>query len=233
MSQDDINYYEIVRERFSCLKAAGSADEMQSRRIPVKSPARHEGFLVPVCENHAQDISLIATLAEWRRRNTNWYPTQFNVTLDGTKLWLRSKVLDVPDRIMFLVTGAQDTPVGHMGFANALNPERSMKVDNVMRGVAGSGPGLMSRALRTLLEWAEREFAPRLIYLPVFGDNEHAIRFYRRLGFRDERLVPLRRHEESAQVCYRPLTAADHEVADRYHLIMTHVPTDRRNSISA
>src|SRR5262249_43236952 len=122
-------------------------------------------------------------------------------------------------------------PVGHLGLAHALNDRGEMKVDNVMRGVRGRQPGVMSRALEAMLDWAERAVAPRLFYLPVFSDNEHAIRFYRRLGFRDEGLVPLRRHREGDRVCYRPLAEDDRAAPDRYHLRMTYTPR-RGESIS-
>jgi hypothetical protein len=41
----------------------------------------------------------IAALARWRAANEFAYPTRF----EGTATWLRDRVLNVPDRIMFLV----------------------------------------------------------------------------------------------------------------------------------
>jgi perosamine synthetase len=218
MDQASATYKEVVRSTFSYLKQALYPDQLRERRIPL---APDTGYLVPVAEVHARDSDLIATLARWREQNTFWYPTQFRV---GTAAWLRSQVLDVGDRILFLVMDGQETPVGHLGLAHAVNDRRDMKVDNVMRGERGCRPGIMSRALRTMLDWAEQTLGPRLIYLPVFRDNEHAIQFYRRLGFRDERLVPLRRHQEGDRVCYRPLTEDDRAAPDRYHLRMTYTP---------
>ena len=239
MDQAIATYKEAVRSTFSYLKQAVHPDQLRERRIPLApgagcpaAPNADTGLrafgaanaLVPVGELHAGDSDLIATLARWREQNTFWYPTQFRVTLEGTAAWLRSQVLDVEDRILFLVMDGQETPVGHLGLAQAVNDRRDLKVDNVMRGERGCRPGIMSRALRTMLDWAEQTLGPRLIYLPVFRDNEHAIRFYRRLGFRDERLVPLRRHQEADRVCYRPLAEDDRAAPDRYHLRMTYTP---------
>jgi RimJ/RimL family protein N-acetyltransferase len=130
----------------------------------------------------------------------------------------------VEDRIMFLVADGDGTLVGHLGLAHAVNDHRDLKVDNVMRGPHDCRPGIMSAALRTMLEWAGRTLGPQRFYLPVFSDNEHAIRFYRRLGFQEGRLVPLRRHEEGDRVCYRPLAEGDREAPDRHHLLMSYTP---------
>jgi RimJ/RimL family protein N-acetyltransferase len=217
-------YNEAVQTTFALLKETATTDLLQDRRIPLNGSAGLEGFLVPVCRLNAVDRELIATIARWREANSRWYPTQFQVTLEGTAAWLREQVLGVPDRIMFLVTNRQGTPLGHLGFANALNDECTMKIDNVMRGVDACEPGMMGRSLRQMLDWAQNTFAPSLFYLPVFRDNEHAIHFYRRHGFRDDSFVPLRRHQESDRIRYRVMQADDTATPDRYHLRMIYVP---------
>ncbi|HBI41358.1 MAG TPA: hypothetical protein DDY78_00685 [Planctomycetales bacterium] len=219
-------YQHAVLRTFAFLKLTADPDQLHERRIPLASPAH--GSLVPMCELHARDDALIAVLAQWRKKNAWVYPTQFEVTLQGTGAWLRSQVLDAPGRILFLVVDAGGTPIGHLGLADALNDAHEMKVDNVMRGDPEGEPGIMEQALRTMLEWAEQTATPQRFYLPVFADNEHAIRFYRRLGFRDERLTPLRRHEASDRIWYTPLTDDDVDAPDRFHLIMSYTPCQRR-----
>src|SRR3954454_5279524 len=77
MRQATETYKEAVRSSFSSLKRIARPDHLRERRLPLPAGG---GFLVPVCELHASDRELIATLARWRRRNTPWYPTQFRVT---------------------------------------------------------------------------------------------------------------------------------------------------------
>ena len=174
------------------------------------------GSLVPVSRAHAADERLIAALARWRVANEFAYPTRFPVTLAGTGAWLRERVLAAPERMMFLVHDASGRPIDHAGFV--ADGDRTLKLDNVMRGERGA-PGIMTAAVTALLRWADRTLEPVAVRLPVFAHNGHAIRFYRRIGFHDAGLVPLRRLELGERVEYVPL-ADGAEAADAHHLIM-------------
>lgn len=174
------------------------------------------GSLVPVCPAHADDERLVASLARWRESNALAYPTRFPVTLTGTATWLRERVIAAPDRIMFLVHDAAARPIGHAGFA--LADDTSLKLDNVMRGEPGA-PGIMTTAVTSLLGWADRTLKPAAVRLPVFAHNDRAIRFYRRIGFRDAGVAPLRRLDRGDRVEYVPLVDGAGP-ADAHHLIM-------------
>src|SRR5436305_100598 len=138
MREASAAYKQAVRDTFSRLKRTARREDLEARQVPLGSG---QGALVPVCELHASDADLLATLARWREQNTQWYPTQFRVTLAGTAAWLRAQVLDVEDRIMFLVADRVGTLVGHLGLAHAINDRLEVKVDNVMRGARDAQPG--------------------------------------------------------------------------------------------
>ena len=207
-----------VRHELAFMKAAATLEELVARSVPLAAGA---GMLVPVCELHAGDERLIGALARWREENAFAFPTQFPVTQAGTATWLRHGLLDVPDRILFLVQDRFGHTVGHLGFASASSTDRSLEVDNVVRGEQGAQPGLMGAALEGLLAWAQDCFRPARIHLRVFADNAHAIGFYRRLGFRDGARTPLRRELDGETVRYVPAAGAP---ADRWFLGMEWVP---------
>ena len=214
-------YTQAVRKNLSFLKQTTQLDDLFAKSIPL---ADGEGFLVPVCELHATDDGLIAKLARWRAENAFAYPTQFPVTIAGTASWLRSRLLDIEDRVLFLILDRHGNPVGHLGFANAINNEGELEIDNIVRGVKDVQPGIMRSAMQALLNWAEETMGPRVIYLRVMNDNHHAIKFYHKLGFKDGQLVPLRRHEEGERVEYLPLAEDDHNEPDQHFLRMVYAP---------
>lgn len=214
-------YLRAVESTFAFLKATACFDELLARSIPLDAG---RGFLLPVCELHASDEPLIADLAAWREAHQDAFPTRFPVTLDGTASWLRTGLLDVPDRMLFIVVDAHGYRVGHVGLAGALNDARHVEIDNVVRGVANVCPGIMSHALQALLGWTEEHLAPASTSLRVFRDNAHAIAFYRRLGFVDDELLPLRRRESGTSVAYEPLQAADRAEPDAFFLRMAYQP---------
>jgi perosamine synthetase len=214
------SYRSTVASTFRFLKDTETVDDLHAKGIRLPSG---RGSLVPAAELHADDERLIRLLAEWRERHSDAFPTQFPVTESGTARWLRGAVLDADDRLLFLVLDRHGYPVGHLGFANALGASGELEVDNVVRG-GGGEPGLMSEAVRTLIHWAEGSLGPRSIHLRVFADNERAVRFYERLGFRHDATIPLRRRTEGDAVRFEERASGDDEPADREFLRMVYAP---------
>jgi perosamine synthetase len=190
------SYEDGVRGTFASLKRAGEPRALTA--IPIAGGGR----LVPVAGLHARDAELIATLALWRAASAHAFASEATVTTEGTERWIRMGLLDAEDRMLWLVTGRDGRALGHMGFANALNPRRELELDNVVRGERSVEPGIMGRALGTLTRWAEQTLGPATISLRVLADNAHARAFYRRLGWHEERRIPLRRNVEHGVVYY-------------------------------
>lgn len=181
------------------------------------------GFLVPVSECHANNPAVVRLLTEFRKPITT-FPAIFEVTEERTHRWLRTHLLDVPDRILFFVTNNQGRIIGHAGFAHCLNPERTMELDNIIRGVPDMEPGLMSAAVGQLVHWANTTFRPADVVLKVMQNNPQAIRFYERLGFVVTASQPLRRVELPNEIRLEPFEpTADEQPVDHY-LTMTHQP---------
>ncbi len=207
----------VLRE-FAFLKSTETLAELHARSIVLPGG----GALVPVCRLHADDEPLIGDLAAWRRASQFAFPTRFTVSTEGTRRWLRAGLLDVADRMLFLVCDRHGHPVGHLGWANAAAADGSMEIDNVVRGAKGTAPGLMGEALDALIAWAEELFLPERIYLHVMADNDHAIGFYERHGFTGGELVPLRRTVDGDREVYSARAADDTAPPDACFLAMTH-----------
>lgn len=214
-------YHASVIKNFAFLKQTARLDDLFAKSIVLPDD---RGFLLPVCELHAQDEELIARFARWREDNTFAFPTQFPVTLEGTRNWLRSRVLGVEDRVLFLVVDKVGHQIGHLGYANALNDALEMEIDNVVRGVQEAAPGIMSAAMLALINWGEEVIGAASIHLRVFSDNDHAVAFYRQLGFQDEELIPLRRHEKGSTISFDALIDRDSAPPDRFFLKMRYAP---------
>ena len=158
--------------------------EWVTKSIPVFDDSGLEvGALAPFSTRHLQDEKIIELLADWRSSNQYAYPTQFEVTLEGTSRWLESAVLNNTNRILFLILNDSLMPVGHIGVLNTSEDGLNLEVDNVLRGVKNSTPGLLSFSMHALEKWIERELSIDNIYLRVLDSNEHAISFYKKLGY--------------------------------------------------
>lgn len=214
-------YQQTVRQEFAFLKGTTRLDDLYAKSIQLADDA---GFLLPVCDLHATDDALIVALARWRAESAFAFPSQFEVTEAGTARWLRHNLLDVEGRLLFLVLDKHGAPIGHLGYANTLNEACDLEVDNVIRGVKGGHPGIMSLAMRALLDWGEEHLLPQSISLRVFSDNGRAIAFYRALGFVEDRRLPLRRHQQEGSILYTARAEGDTAPPDKEFLRMVYAP---------
>lgn len=212
-------YQKAVKENFAFLKKTTSFDDLLAKSISL---ANSQGFLVPISELHTNDEQLIQKLSQWREENTFAYPSQFPVTPETTKTWLRKSLLDIDDRLLFLVLDRFGQPVGHLGLANGLNAESEIEIDNVLRGIELSQPGIMTQSMQALIKWTEEIISPNIISLKVFYDNKRAIEFYQKIGFKESGLIPLRQHIFDDGISYQPLLDGDINSPDSYFVRMVY-----------
>lgn len=221
MSREVKTYCQSIEDAFSFFKATEALDDLMAKSIRFTGP---DGFLIPLANIHKNDAKLIQQLMNWREANSFAFPTQFPVSFEGTARWVSERVLAVKDRLLFLVVDAHGNRIGHLGLAGGLNADMSIEIDNVVRGDKAAVPGIMSGAMRALLKWTEEFISPKQIYLRVFQDNEHAIAFYKKMGFVESEVIPLRKHQSGATLSYSAVQPADISVPDKHFLKMSYRP---------
>jgi RimJ/RimL family protein N-acetyltransferase len=191
---------------------------------------RGKDFVIPVFEKNLQvavlkpitrfnlyenipNHELIKSLADWRRDNQSWYPTVFTVTEEGTKLWLKNQVIDVDDRILFLIVSLDGVVFGHMGLFRG-------EIDNVLRGITGIVDGGMKHGLCALMKFCATELGIKNLYLRVFSDNARAIHYYENCGFSEIGKISLKKSEEINCIKWEPSPDIDIYHAERSYSVM-------------
>ena len=184
--------------------------------IPVANGKEKVANLRPITKRYLEDteenIEIIKLLAEWRETNQEWFD-MFNVSVEGTKEWLKKNVIDIENRILFLVETTDGNPFGHMGLFRG-------EADNFIRGRNDLIKGGMTSALKTMLSWAFAELELNELYLRVFSDNKKAIAYYERCGFKQIGLIPLRKIEKAEITRWEAIEEGDKKEADRYFSLM-------------
>lgn len=131
---------------------------------------------------HSTDDFLINNLYRWRLAAIE-FRDLIPPTFESTKKWFTSNYLENPLKLLFLVK-YDDIPIGHMGLNCLFDSTRLIEIDNVIRGTKGVHKGIMSRALKAMIQWSKLNFSPALIYLRTTNCNSNAINFYKNNNFK-------------------------------------------------
>lgn len=237
LREDDINY--IAESIAHVLGRKASAKSVQKYQGPTgkfmveKNRSAGHPLVIPFTTKQGKQAKLeavtyaslddetgIALLAKWREKHSYWFPAQFKVTVEGTRNWLKSGLLDTKDRFLFWVLDSDGRRVGHVGLFRVSLDEKSCEIDNILRGEETNDLGIMESAIAAMLQWQRAELRIPLSYLRVFGDNVPALKLYERMGYREIQKVPLKRVENPGMVEWREINQDPYQRAERYFLTM-------------
>ncbi len=178
-------YKKYVIDRLNSYKCKSTRDEW--RCLPIyDEKGQLLGFLKPVTlfyrNVHPQYISL---LYKWRVENQEGFHDEFEHDLEKTENWFDNILLPREDRLLFFIHSADsfDIIIGHIGVSSFDFEKRSCEIDNVVRGFKKGSPGIMSYSTRTIITWIKNILDTQDIFIRVFSDNHHAIKFYEKNNF--------------------------------------------------
>ena len=179
------------RELLITLKANATANAPYLC-IPVGLPV--EAVLRPVATAAGRvDAGDVHVLTDWRNRFVSSFLTEFVATEPRTEQWLTEVVGPDPTRILFMLDDALGATVGYLGLAFIDWENLTGEADAIVRG-ADTAPGVMARAMFTLLDWAREQLGLKSVGARVRSDNP-ALRFFLKFATETKR-VPLRPVQE-------------------------------------
>lgn len=183
-------------------------------------PIGDTAILRVITEAGVSNKELIKNLTEWRGRQMKWFLFQFRATQKGTKKWLKDLVIDAPDRILFMVESLKGEQIGHMGLNRFNFDSMECEVDNVIRGNNNLLPGIMTKGLGKIIDWAFSDLGVKTLYIRTFEDNEHTVKFYERLGFKKLKVNPLKKVVTEKMTQWIEMPYAKKSPENRYYLKM-------------
>tara|TARA_S200000501_G_C20861596_1_gene760049 strand:+ start:1188 stop:2915 length:1728 start_codon:yes stop_codon:yes gene_type:complete len=176
------NYSKNVKSFFKFLKTSKSYKELTLRSIKVKD--KDDLLLVPISKIHLNDQNVIKKLCMWRNKNSNSFVQKGKTNFNKTKKWMKNNLLDIEDKILFLVVRDGKYPIGHIGLANCINKKMQFEIDNVIKGEKDENKKVFSVVLQELINWASQTFYVNNFFLRVLNNNNRAINFYKKNNFK-------------------------------------------------
>ena len=110
--------------------------------------------LILITRDCVKNKNIVRLLSKWRKKHQFWFQAQFKVTIKGTKIWLEKKVIETPDRLLFLIN-INNNFIGHAGFFRFNLKNYICEIDNVVRGEPGY-PGIIETSLKYLMKWGKK-----------------------------------------------------------------------------
>lgn len=175
------------------------------------------GFLEPCQSQTVKDTSkLVLLLAKWRKENMAAFPAHFAVTPKKIAEWYNKSVVGDKSRILFIIKTADNKPIGHVGLWYFDYDNASCELDTLVRGEKNVQPGLMTLACQTLIRWIISNIKIEKIYGYICEDNEHAIRFWEKVGFKRDERVPVVKNVEGGVTTWTQKKKDSKEKTDKY-----------------
>ncbi|HEX7859623.1 MAG TPA: GNAT family N-acetyltransferase [Verrucomicrobiae bacterium] len=185
MSGADLNGRSLLRYFKSSAGGPGATPRLAVGR-PLKA------LLRPVATTADRlNPADVACLSEWRNKFVSSFLNEFQATDRQTREWLVNTVGPDDTRILFMLDDLNSRTFGYMGIAFIDWEKSYVEADAIVRG-GDAPPGTMAAALKALLSWARHDLGLHEIHVRVRSDNP-AVGFYKKLGFREFKRVPLRK----------------------------------------
>ncbi|WP_138495930.1 GNAT family N-acetyltransferase [Paenibacillus pinistramenti] len=199
-----------------------SVDELPGYCIPIFVNGRQRGRLRPVTADLLNREDEIEMMTQWREASSSWFTSQFPMSAEGTKRWIKEQVIEADDRILFMVEDEELTPVGQVGLLHYDDQAKECEFDNLLRGRKGKFGNIMVYALIALGEWSITVLGLQTGYIRVLADNFRAIRIYQSLGAQEVERIPLVKVELDGVLRWVPSEqpAGEGEAAERELLTM-------------
>lgn len=174
--------------------------------------------LVLLTSDCADNECLMDILGKWRKENEMWFYSQFEVTLERTTKWFKERVINAPDRLLFLID-VDNEYIGHVGLFRFDFENNTCEIDNIVRGEP-KFPGIMENAIKEMMCWGKEVLGLKNYSLQVISDNKKAIKLYHKLSFIDTSRVPLIQVNGNDGMEWTEAPKEYDQNAERYNLIM-------------
>jgi hypothetical protein len=189
------------KERHAFIRRLKGIGADGAARLPVRDASLAViGYLRAFTEAMLADDRLIRTMAEARTRYKEFFLTQFDVTPENKREWLRESVLKNDRKMLFLAETLDGRIVGQDGFT--LLGGGIFVLDGAMRWARGGHTRLFERSVIERTGLCFGALGCTLCEVELFKKNRMGIFNIEHAGFSFEAEYPLCVREENGMIVY-------------------------------
>jgi len=156
-------------------------------------------------------------LTEWRKKYRNMFGTDFKMSEERTRRWIRKDNLDNPDQILFMIY-LEDKKIGNIGTNLYDEKTNSAELYNIMKDPNLNYPGLITTIEKVYLKWMFDGLKLSKIRGRLFSENYKMMNVHIRCGWVIANVIPLKRKfTEDGLIWDEIELKSEDEWAERYN----------------
>ena len=161
----------------------------------------------------------IDLLYNLRKMYRDMFATDFKMTKEKTKKWIKELILDSQDRILFIIS-INKRKIGCIGHGGYNEKENSSQLDNMMKDPSCKISGVMTIVEKIYLKWMFDFFELSKITGYLFSDNEKMMNIHRECGWKLLDKVPIKKKIENECSVWEICKDSSNEKIERYFNII-------------
>ena len=161
----------------------------------------------------------IELLYNLRKMYRDMFATDFEMTQEKTRNWIKKIILESQDRILFLIL-VDNKKIGCIGHGGYNEKENSSQLDNMMKDPSCNISGIMTMVEKVYLKWMFEFFELSKITGYLFSDNEKMMRVHLECGWKLIDKVPIKKKIENECSVWEICKESSNEKIERYFNII-------------
>ena len=170
-------------------------------------------IILKLVDTSDETVSLLYNL---RKKYRKMFATDFEMTEDKTRNWIKNLILGNSGRILFMIY-FDNKKIGCIGNGGYDEKNNSSRLDNMMKDPLCNLSGAMTIVEKVYLKWMFDDLKLSKITGFLFSDNSKMINIHKKCGWITVDVVPIKKNFTEEEIRWEEITAKqNNENVERY-----------------
>ena len=170
-------------------------------------------IILKLVDTSDETVSLLYNL---RKKYRKMFATDFEMTEDKTRNWIKNLILENSGRILFMIY-FDNKKIGCIGNGGYDEKNNSSRLDNMMKDPLCNLPGAMTIVEKVYLKWMFDDLKLSKITGFLFSDNSRMLNIHKKCGWITVDVVPIKKIFTEEETRWEEITTkSNNENVERY-----------------
>ena len=170
-------------------------------------------IILKLVDTSDETVSLLYNL---RKKYREMFATDFEMTEDKTRNWIKNLILGNPERILFIIY-FDNKKIGCIGNGGYDKKNNSSRLDNMMKDPLCNLPGAMTIVEKVYLKWMLDDLKLSKITGFLFSDNSRMIKIHKKCGWITTDVVSIKKIFTEEETRWEEITTkSNNKNVERY-----------------